>query len=219
MNAPSLSATHEKLIAALSPSLRALALRGMIRNYKKSSVIINEGDEGESLFVLLQGNVKVFATDEDGREITYGTIAAGDYFGEMSLDGGPRSASVMTLEPCICSVVTRAAVRDHLADEPEFALDLVAQVIRRARSATETARNMALLDVYGRVVATLESYEGPGSAEAPIELRQITHQAIASRVGASREMVSRLLKDLEKGGYIALGVKRITLLKKLPARW
>ncbi|MBX3656630.1 MAG: cyclic nucleotide-binding domain-containing protein [Ramlibacter sp.] len=219
MNAPSLSATHEKLIAALNPSLRALALRGMIRSYKKSSVIINEGDEGESLFVLLQGTVKVFATDEDGREITYGTIEAGDYFGEMSLDGGPRSASVMTLDACICSVVTRAAVRDHLADEPEFALDLVAQVIRRARSATETARNMALLDVYGRVVATLESYQGPGSAEAPVELRQITHQAIASRVGASREMVSRLLKDLEKGGYIALGVKRISLLKKLPARW
>ncbi len=219
MIASSLSATQEKLIAALSPSLRALALRGTIRNYKKSSVILNEGDVGESMFVLLQGSVKAFATDEDGREITYGLIEAGDYFGEMSLDGGPRSASVMTLEPSICSVVTRAAVRDHLADEPEFALDLVAQVIRRARSATESARNMALLDVYGRVVATLESCEGPGSADAPVLLRQITHQAIASRVGASREMVSRLLKDLERGGYVELGVKRITLLKKLPAKW
>lgn len=219
MNAPSLSVAHEKLIAALSPGLRALALRGVFRTYKKASVVINEGDVGESIFVLLQGKVKVFATDEDGREITYGTIEAGDYFGEMSLDGGPRSASVMTLESCTCSVVSRSAVRDHLADEPEFALDLVAQVIRRARSATETARNMALLDVYGRVIAALESHEGPGSAETPVQLSQITHQNIASRVGASREMVSRLLKDLEKGGYIELGVKRITLLKKLPARW
>lgn len=219
MTAPSLSVAHERLLSALAPSLRALALRGAIRSYKKNSVIINEGDVGESLYVLLQGSVKVFATDEDGREITYGMIETGDYFGEMSLDGGPRSASVMTVEPCICAVVSRNAVRDHLAEEPEFALDLVAQVIRRARSATETARNMALLDVYGRVVATLESYQGPGSADAPVELRQLTHQAIASRVGASREMVSRLLKDLEKGGYIALGVKRITLHKKLPARW
>ena len=219
MIAPSLTATQERLIAALSPSLRALALRGTVRNYKKNSVILNEGDVGESVFVLLQGSVKVFSTDEDGREITYGTIEAGDYFGEMSLDGGPRSASVMTLEASVCSVVTRAAVRDHFAEEPEFALDLVAQVIRRARAATETARNMALLDVYGRVVATLESYEGPARADAPVQLRQITHQAIASRVGASREMVSRLLKDLEKGGYVELGVKRITLLKKLPARW
>ena len=219
MNAPSLSAAHEKLVAGLNPALRALAMRGVIRNYRKNSVIINEGEMGDALFVLLQGNVKVFSTDQNGREITYGDIDAGDYFGEMSLDGGPRSASVMTLDSCVCSVVSRSAVRDHLAEEPEFALDLVAQVIRRARTATETARNMALLDVYGRVIATLEGHEGPARPDAPVLLTQITHQSIASRVGASREMVSRLLKDLEKGGYIELGVKRITLLKKLPARW
>lgn len=219
MPVSNLSATHESLIATLSPSIRALALRGNVRNFRKNSVVINEGDVGDALFVLLQGSVKVFATDADGREITYGTIEQGDYFGEMSLDGGPRSASVMTLEACLCAVVSRAALREHLAEEPEFALDLVGQVIRRARAATETARNMALLDVYGRVVSTLESFEGPGAEDAPVELRQITHQAIASRVGASREMVSRLLKDLERGGYIVLGVKRITLIKKLPARW
>jgi CRP/FNR family transcriptional regulator, cyclic AMP receptor protein len=219
MTALSLSAANERLIASLTPSLRVLALRGALRNYKKNSIVINEGESGDSLFVLLQGTVKVFSTDQSGREITYGSIDAGDYFGELSLDGGPRSASVMTLEPCLCSVVSRAAVREHLAEEPEFALDLVAQVIRRARAATETARNMALLDVYGRVIATLEGHEGPARPDAPILLTQITHQSIASRVGASREMVSRLLKDLEKGGYIELGVKRITLLKKLPARW
>lgn len=219
MPMPTPSASHEQLISALNPSLRTLALRGVLRNYKKNSVIINEGEVGESLFVLLQGKVKVFATDENGREITYGTIDAGDYFGEMWMDGGPRSASVITLEPSVCSVVGRAAVRDHLADEPEFALDLVSHVIRRARSATETARQMALLDVYGRVIATLESQEGSVKPDSPIMLEQITHQSIASRVGASREMVSRLLKDLEKGGYIELGVKKITLLKKLPARW
>jgi CRP/FNR family transcriptional regulator, cyclic AMP receptor protein len=219
MTASSLSVANERLIASLTPSLRVLALRGVLRNYKKNSIVINEGESGDSLFVLLQGTVKVFSTDQSGREITYGSIEAGDYFGELSLDGGPRSASVMTLEPCICSVVSRAAVREHLAEEPEFALDLVAQVIRRARAATETARSMALLDVYGRVIATLEGHEGPAAPDAPILLTQITHQSIASRVGASREMVSRLLKDLEKGGYIELGVKRITLLKKLPARW
>ena len=97
-------------------------------------------------------------------------------------------------------------------------MKLVAQVIRRARKATETARQMALLDVYGRMIQTLESEQGPAS-KGPVELTQITHQQIASRVGASREMVSRLLKDLEKGGYIDLGVKRITLKKKLPLRW
>ena len=213
------SGNAEALIAALSPTLRPLAQRGAIRSYKKSSVIINEGDVGESLFVLLQGRVKVYATDDNGREITYGTIDAGDYFGEMSLDGGPRSASIITLESSVCSVVTRSSVRDHVAGQPDFAMELVTQVIRRARSATETARQMALLDVYGRVIFTLESEQGPGRLDAPVLLQQITHQSIASRVGASREMVSRLLKDLEKGGYITMGVKKITLLRKLPARW
>ncbi len=219
MQIPSLPAAHDKLLGDLSPSLRALARRGTIRSYRKNSVIINEGEVGESLFVLLQGRVKVYSNDADGREITYNVVEHGDYFAEMWLDGGPRSASVMTLEPCVCSVVSRTALREHLADEPEFALELVSQVIRRARAATESARNMALLDVYGRVIVTLESQQGPAKADAPITLTQITHQNIASRVGASREMVSRLLKDLEKGGYIELGVKRITLLKKLPARW
>lgn len=219
MNKPSLSAEYEKLMASLSPTLRPLALRGTIRSYRKNTVIINEGELGDSLFVLLQGRVKVYSTDADGREIIFNTVEAGDYFAEMWLDGGPRSASVMTVEPCICSVVDRAALREHLAEEPEFALELVTQVIRRARAATETARNMALLDVYGRVIVTLESQRGAASPDEPLTLTQITHQNIANRVGASREMVSRLLKDLEKGGYIELGVKRITLLKKLPARW
>jgi len=209
----------EKLVASLTPALRSLALKGQIRSYRKHTVIVNEGDAGESLFVLLQGRVKAYSNDSEGREITYNVIEQGDYFAEMCIDGGPRSASIMTLEPSVCSVVGRAALQEHLAQDPEFSLNLMAQIARRARSATDIARNMALLDVYGRVVVILESQQGPASVDTPIDLTQITHQSIASRVGASREMVSRLLKDLEKGGYIALGVKRIKLLKKLPARW
>ena len=219
MNVSRNAMEQERLLAKLEPGIGRLAARGILRSYRKNSIVLNEGDTGDSLFVVLQGQVKVYATDENGREITYGTILAGDYFGEMSLDGGPRSASVMTLEPTLCSLVPRAAVQQHLAEEPAFALALVSQVIRRARSATETARQMALLDVYGRVIHTLEGEQGPASNQVPVQLTQITHQQIASRVGASREMVSRLLKDLEKGGYVELGIKRITLKKKLPARW
>lgn len=210
---------NEDLYAPLAPELRALARRGVPRIYRKNAVLINEGESGGSLFVLLKGSVKVFSMDESGREITYGTVHAGDYFGEMSLDGGPRSASVMTLEPCTCAVLSRSDVSEHLAEEPEFAINLVVQVIRRARSATETARKMALLDVYGRLVALLDECRGDAAEGSATTLESITHQDIANRVGASREMVSRLLKDLEKGGYIELGIRRITLLKKLPSRW
>jgi CRP/FNR family transcriptional regulator, cyclic AMP receptor protein len=210
---------REKLFTALRPNLRGLASRGTIRSYPKNSVIINEGEAGDALFVLLQGRVKVYSNDSAGREITFNFVDHGDYFAEMCIDGGPRSASVMTMEPAVCSVVSPAAVRQHMSDEPEFAFDLISQVIRRARSATESARNMALLDVYGRVVVALQGPPGQAKTERPLTLTRITHLSIASRVGVSREMVSRLLKDLEKGGYIELGVKRITLLKKLPARW
>lgn len=219
MNVSRAAIEQDRMIAQLEPAVARLAAKGIVRSYRKNTIVLNEGEPGDSLFVLLQGQVKVYATDENGREITYGTIQAGDYFGEMSLDGGARSASVMTLDACLCSLVSRTAVQQHLAEEPTFAMHLVSQVIRRARSATETARQMALLDVYGRVIHTLEGEHGPASTQAPVQLTQITHQQIASRVGASREMVSRLLKDLEKGGYVELGIKRITLKRKLPARW
>ena len=213
--------SNEDLLTPLLPELRSLARRGVLRTYRKNAVLINEGEAGDNLFVLLKGSVKVFAMDQSGREITYGTVHAGDYFGEMSLDGGPRSASVMTLESCTCSVLSRADISEHLVNEPEFALNLVVQVIRRARSATKAARSMALLDVYGRLIALLEERRGDAddSAGSGTILQAITHQDIANRVGASREMVSRLLKDLEKGGFIELGIRRITLVKKLPARW
>lgn len=211
----------EGYYAHLTPELRTLALRGTIRSYPKKSVVINEGETGDSVFVLLKGSVKVFSMNESGREITYGRIYAGDYFGEMSLDGGSRSASVITLEPCTCAVLTRSDVSEHLAEEPEFAINLVVQVIRRARDATEAARSMALMDVYSRLVVALEEHDGVSANTTPdgLTLEAITHQEIASRIGASREMISRLLKDLEKGGYIEMSTKRITLLKKLPNRW
>ena len=219
----------EDLYSHLTPELRALAQRGVIHSYPRKTLLIREGDMGDHLFVLLQGNVRVFSADHAGRELTYAQIGAGNYFGEMALDGGVRSASVITLETCTCALLTRSDVSEHLIEEPGFAVNLVVQVIRRARAATEVARNMALMDVYTRLVVTLEEHveacveaANPGlDAEAayPMLVEPVTHQEIASRIGASREMVSRQLKDLEKGGYLKMGTKKIVLLKKLPVRW
>ncbi len=218
MTASRIASDQQKLLAQLDPALGRLAARGIFRTYRKNTVILTEGEPGDSLFVVLQGQVKAYSTDEEGREVIYGTIGSGDYFGEMSLDGGTRSASVMTVEASLVSVVSRQGVQEHLEAEPAFAMRLVTQVIRRARGATEKARQMALMNVYGRLIHALEE-KGAAKPQQPIELKPVTHQQIASQVGASREMVSRLLKDLERGGYVELGVKRITLMKKLPARW
>lgn len=212
------SAAQDRLFDALSPAVRALAQRGVVRRYRKNTVIVNEGEMGESTFVLLEGSVKVYANDACGHEIIYDIVEPGDYFAEMSLDGAPRSASAMTLEPCTCAVVDSAQMRAHL-DHPPYANEFMAHVSRRARAATLKARELALMDVYSRVVSTLEGQRGAASAGAPITIAPITHRTIASRVGASREMVSRLLKDLERGGYLDLGLRQIILRRKLPARW
>jgi CRP/FNR family cyclic AMP-dependent transcriptional regulator len=209
----------EQLIAALeSPALRELASRGRIQHYRKDVVIVHEGDHGDTLYILLAGRAKVYATGADEREIVFDIHGPGEYVGEMALDGGPRSASVMTLDPTTCSVVTRVTLKDHIAKHPEFAFELLAKVIRRARRATESARDLALLDVYGRVRRLFDSLavEHEGVRQIP---EKLTHQEIADRVGSSREMISRLLKDLSEGGYISVAEKLVTLRKPLPPAW
>ena len=109
-------ADTDALIAALeSPNLRELAARGRVQSYRKDVVIIQEGDYGDTLHIILSGRVKVFATGENDREVVIDAHGPGEFIGEMSLDGGPRSASVMTTEPTVCSVVTRVTLRDHIA--------------------------------------------------------------------------------------------------------
>jgi CRP/FNR family transcriptional regulator, cyclic AMP receptor protein len=204
---------------ALSESLRALAARGESRRYRKGTLLIQEGDFGDTMFVVLSGRVKAFSSDEREREIVYGVYGPGETLGEMSLDGGPRSASVITLEPSVCAVITRQRLREHIAANPEFALELLSQVIRRARFATQSARNMAMLDVYGRVAQTLNEVARPVALGSRAVAPRLTHQEIASRVGSSREMVSRILKDLVSGGYLVITADEMEICRPLPARW
>ncbi len=205
--------------AALPEALRPLAERGELRSYRKGTLVIEEGSQGDLLYLLLRGKVKAFSIDDRDREITYGVYGPGDYFGEMSLDGGPRSASVITLEATRCAVLTRHSLHLHIAQYPEFAFELLSRVIRRARLATANARSLALLDVYGRLVQTLEGLAQPQADGTRLVGERLTHADLASRVGCSREMVSRLLKDLERGGHIWLKGKQWVLAARLPARW
>jgi len=204
---------------AYAESLRALVVRSDVRRYRKGSILIHEGDVGDTLFVLLSGRVKVYCVDHNDKEITFGIFGPSEYFGEMALDGGPRSASVITLEPTVCAVITRRALLEFIAQRPEFALEILSKVIQRLRLATRDARNLAFIDVYGRLTRLLNEL----ATEQPDGRRQIaeriTHQEIASRVGCSREMISRILKDLASGGYLVVENRRIVLLTRLPQRW
>jgi CRP/FNR family cyclic AMP-dependent transcriptional regulator len=200
-------------------SLRALVLRGDIRRYRKGTILIQEGDVGDTLFVMLQGRVKVYCVDTNDKEITFGVFGAAEFFGEMALDGGPRSASVITLEPSVCAVVHRPVLRDFIAERPEFSFELLSKVIQRLRMATRDARNLAFIDVYGRITRLLNDMASLQADGRRLVAERITHQDIASRVGCSREMVSRILKDLARGQYLAVEDRQIVLLAKLPQRW
>ena len=208
-------------LAGASPALRELASRGVERAYSPGRLLIEEGDQGDTIYIVLEGRLRAFATSADGgREITFGSYGPGDYVGEMSLDGGPRSASVEVTERARCAVITRTTLQAFIAERPEFAFELIAKVIRRARAATLSAQQMALNDVYGRLRLLLDELAVPVDDGS----RQIdpapTHREIAARLGCSREMVSRLVKDLERGGVIESPRRRFwRLVRALPARW
>lgn len=198
--------------------LQAMAERGGVKNFPANAVLVTEDDDSDSIFIILKGRVKVYGAGENGREVVYTTHGAGEYFGEMTLDGGPRSASVMTLEPTTCVVVPGSNVRDFLGTHPDFALHLVRKLIALVRRSTDTVKRLALDDVYTRIRKLMLELAVEEDGQQVVADR-LTQQDIADRVGSSREMVSRIFKQLTVGGYVTVQGKRIVLLKKLPTRW
>ena len=203
----------------MSPSLRALARRGVQRPLRKGAQIIHEGDVGDTLSIVLSGRLRAYASGTDGRELTYGIYGAGEFVGEMGLDGGARSAHVEAVEATLCAVVTRPTLEQHLQADPGFAFELLAKVIRRARSTTLGMKQIALNDVYGRLKTLLDSL----ATAQPDGTRLIepapSHLEMSQLLGCGREMVSKVLKELEKGGYLSVGRRRVVLLKALAPKW
>jgi CRP/FNR family transcriptional regulator, cyclic AMP receptor protein len=202
-----------------SQLLEKLVLIGTLRTFPKNALIIQEGDISDNLFVLLKGRVKAFSIGIDAKEITFAEYLPIELFGEMALDGGPRSASVQAMEICQCTIITKEQLQKFLETEPQFAFELIRKVISRARQATYSARNLALLDVYGRLKVFLEQEAAIDNGGKRELIGRLTHQDIATRIGASREMVSKLLKDLENGGYLSFPSQSKIVVGRIPERW
>ncbi|MEO7728818.1 MAG: Crp/Fnr family transcriptional regulator [Burkholderiales bacterium] len=196
----------------------ALSQRAVTRAYPKNTVILNEGDQTDSLYIIVSGKVKVFLANEEGKEIILDTQGPGEYFGEMVLDEGPRSASVMTLEPCRFQLIPQDDVKALLRSHPDFAMHLIRKLIHRGRVLTEHVKSLALQNVYGRFAKLLNelAVTQDGKRQIPEKLSQ---QDMANRIGASREMINRIVKDLTTGGYISIENQHIVLYKPLPANW
>ncbi len=199
--------------------LAEIAKHAVTRSYPKNTVIINEGDHSDSLYVIQQGRVKVYLSDEQGKEVVLNSQGPGEYFGELALlDDAARSASVITLERCTFCILTKDVFHTLLADNPRIAISLIKDLAGRVRLLTDNVKSLALLDVYGRVAKTLLGLATPQGDRLVIE-DKLTQQDIADRVGASREMVSRILKDLATGGYIHMEQRHIVINDRLPTRY
>jgi CRP/FNR family cyclic AMP-dependent transcriptional regulator len=200
-----------------SDEVEELTRKAQVRKLPRQALVVSEGDRTDSLYIILSGKVKVFLADE-GRQLTLRTLGPGDYFGEMVLDEGPRSASVITLEPATFAVVSRDAFEAFIAARPEFTLRLIKKLIHLTRALTNNVRSLALLDVYGRVARLLLelAVERDGKRVIP---EKLTQREIANRVGASREMIGLILRDLSVGGYITVSGKEITINREPPKHW
>jgi CRP/FNR family transcriptional regulator, cyclic AMP receptor protein len=199
-------------------AITALASATLVRKVPKNTIVVTEGVRSDSLYVILSGRVKVFVSDEDGHDLVLNVQGPGEYFGELALDEGPRSASVATLEPSQLAVISNEAVKAFITQHPDAAMHLIRVLIGHARHMTARFKDLAMLDVYGRIAKFLLESAREVAGKLVIEER-LTQQDIGERVGASREMVSRILKELTAGGYIAHEAGKIVVLRKPPRAW
>ena len=187
-------------------------------HYKKNTIVMNQGDATDSLFVVAKGRCRLYRSDEQGKELVISLRGAGDYFGALALlDGQGRVYSVQTLEPTTLYQIPRHDFLEMLHKHPEIVLNLLRSMAERMRRMAEDVSCLALMDVYGRLAHVLdkESAEVGGIRKTG----RLTQQDLADMTGASREMIGRIMKDLREGGYISVQNKEIILLRKLPRNW
>ena len=210
----SLHLSTSSAIDCLKPDfLNTLVQQGQIRRYRKNTLLIQGGDVGTYIYVVLDGQLREFAMSQDSkpREITLSIAVRGDVLGLLAIEGGPHCASIITLGPAVCAVVGVDSVRQLLQHDPMLSMALLERTLQRLRMATETTCLALFSDAYSRLSALLQRQHQP----APM-----THAQIAQHIGCSREMVSRILKELVLGGYVVREPDKLyRVCRRLPARW
>ena len=191
--------------------LRMLTTMVTRRSAARSTTIMAGGDATDSLYIVLSGRLKVMMSDSDGKEVILSILGPGEFFGEMGLiDDEPRSASVVTIEPCELLSISKRDFKKCLSDNAEMSMAVMRGLVRRLREADRKIGSLALLDVYGRVARLLLDMAENVNGEKVVTKR-LPKQDIAKMIGASREMVSRVMKDLQTGGYIEMRGSNIVL--------
>ena len=191
--------------------LEQIAKMAVRRKVPRNTTIVHAGDSTDSLFVIVSGSAKVLNRDVEGNEVILTLLSAGECFGEMGLiDGSPRSADVVASESCELLAITKPDFMKALAGNVELGLNIMKSLVLRLREANRKIESLALMDVYGRVAKLLLDFSVKENGLRVIR-RKVTKQDMAKMVGASREMVSRVMKDLERSGYLRIEEGRIVL--------
>jgi CRP/FNR family cyclic AMP-dependent transcriptional regulator len=203
-NVPLFAGLNEQQLGVLA---RAIVRKSVGRNVE----IIGAGDPTDSLYIVISGRLKVLMGDEQGREVILSILGPGEFFGEMGLlDDSPRSASVVTLEACELLTISKTDFKLSLAENFELSLMVMRGLVKRLREADRKIGSLALMDVYGRVARLLLEMAEDIDGEKVV-VKKLSKQDIAKMIGASREMVSRVMKDLQLGGYIEVRGRSIVL--------
>lgn len=181
------------------------------RRAGRGDQVVRAGESADALLILLTGRAKVTNFDEEGREIILAWLGPGEFFGEMGLiDGSPRSASVVAVENCELLSIGKNEFQRCMQDNFQVVLKLMQILVRRLREADRNIESLALLDVYGRVARLLLDMSEEEGGKRMVK-HKISKQDMARMIGASREMVSKVMRDLEVGGYIISEGDQITI--------
>ena len=184
------------------------------RRFPRGALIVRAGDDTDALYIILSGRVKVLIPDDEGHEVILSMMGPHEFFGEMGLlDDQPRSASVEALEPCEMLRVSKAGFTACLKDNFDLAMQIIRNLVRRLRDADRKIESLALIDVYGRVARLLLDMAEEVNGQWLVQ-RAPPKQEIARMIGASREMVSRVVKDLHEKGLIRAEKRKIVLLDR-----
>ena len=184
------------------------------QRFKRGEALVAQGQKSDALFILLTGRARVMTSDSRGREVILATLAPGDYLGEMSIiDNQPHSATVRAEVQTDVLMLGRAEFARCLTENASMSLVVMRGLVKRLRHADRKIESLALLDVYGRVAHALLEFAAPDAHGQRVIKEKISRQDLAKMVGASREMVSRVMKDLEERGFIEALPNGATLLK------
>ncbi len=190
-----------------------------IKPYPDNTIVFYEGELSDSLYLILSGRTNIFISDERGKELVLKSLGKGDYFGEMSLlDNSRRSASITTLEDTLLAVISKSHFMHCMQQHPDIAINLSIELCKRLRLTTENLKDIALTDGYSCISKTLLQMAERQNDKKVIS-RKLTHKNISDMAGTSREMVTRIMNDLTRGGYLSIEDKKIIIHKSLPGGW